>query len=430
MGKSLLGVAGISLAVALASSEAVADGVSDERLSQDFFASSFEHRAATQLINSQLSSGYFPYDYSFVDGSQSSMDPMEGFNLVRQAAAAFGLAQYHAAFQSDESRSAVERFLHTAEKHSLSIGKASLQDFLEQKGVYNRWQLWGPLRQPLYAAGLLFAREGRGQVLSVAGDYELAWTGATALSLLTAVSYYRATGDPRFNSAIEHWKKGLLALHVRGRGFRVAPHYMSETAYFNGESWLALAEYTAVFPQDADTAEILNHIDDYMIDRYGGKPDKYFYTWGTMAAAARANSTQNPRFVDFAMRLARDLLKEPEIVAIEGDNSCDLVEGLATFVVLMRKLGRKDDPLLSVARNTIATLMTTNRQLQVEDSSSLAWSVPPQQIPALDHYQGAFVLSFNEPIMRIDLTMHCLNAALLIAPIEQEATRESLRLAD
>lgn len=81
---------------------------------------------------------------------------MEGFNLVRQAAAAFGLAQYHAAFQSDESRSAVERFLHTAEKHSLSIGKASLQDFL-----------------------------------------------------------------------------GLLALHVSGRRFRVATHYMSETAQFN-----------------------------------------------------------------------------------------------------------------------------------------------------------------------------------------------------
>tara|TARA_B110000503_G_C6823099_1_gene279709 strand:- start:249 stop:443 length:195 start_codon:yes stop_codon:yes gene_type:complete len=51
-----------------------------------------------------------------------------------------------------------------------------------------------------------------------------------------------------------------------------------------GESWLALAEYTAVFQQDADTAEIRNQIDDYMIDRYGGKTDKYFYTWGTMGA--------------------------------------------------------------------------------------------------------------------------------------------------
>jgi len=57
MGTSLLGVAGISLAVALVSSKTIADGVSDELLSQDFFASSFEHRAATQLINSQLPSG-------------------------------------------------------------------------------------------------------------------------------------------------------------------------------------------------------------------------------------------------------------------------------------------------------------------------------------------------------------------------------------
>ena len=36
MGKSLLGVAGISLAVALVSSKTIADGVSDELLSQDF----------------------------------------------------------------------------------------------------------------------------------------------------------------------------------------------------------------------------------------------------------------------------------------------------------------------------------------------------------------------------------------------------------
>ncbi len=238
------------------------------------------HGAAGQLVRSQLPTGFFPYDFNFSTGAQSAMEPMEGFNLVRQTGAAFGLAEYHLAFPQKHTQHALENFLQQVSAYSLPIGKSLPQQLLEKSGLYNRWQLWRPLRKPLYAAGLLFSKNGDGKVVAVDGDYERAWSGATALSLLAAVKYYSGTGDTQFNDDIQFWKNGLYALHVPGRGFREAPHYLTESAYVNGEAWLALAEYLRVFPEDLEARSFLQALDNYLIEQYGGKANSAFLQLG------------------------------------------------------------------------------------------------------------------------------------------------------
>lgn len=364
--------------------------------------------AVAQLVRSQLPSGFFPYDFNFSNGVQSDMGNVDGVNLVRQTAAAFSLAEYHATFPAQHTRKSLERFLKHVRSSSVPIGKGPLQRLLEQLRLYNRWQLWQHLREPFYDMGLLFSKEGKGRLVSVDGDYERAWPGATALSLIAAIKYYRSTNETQFNQAIQWWKDGLFALHVPGRGFREAPHYLSESAYANGQAWLALAEYVATFPMDEDARLFLDRLDDYILEQYSKKPDKRFYHWGTMAASVRAADTGDSRFAAFMVELATSYIEE--LRQPKETNSCPSVEGLATFVVFMTNQGRGNESVVSQAIHIIETLMAVNRKLQISANSVNVLDVEENYLYALDKYRGAFLLSLREPVMQVDLTGHCLDA--------------------
>jgi hypothetical protein len=370
------------------------------------------HSAAGVLIRTQLPSGFFPYDFNFSTGAQSDMAHMEGFNLVRQTGAAFSLAEYHSAFPDKDSQYALEKFLRQVSNSSLPIGKGATQQLLENSGLYNRWQLWRPLRNPLYRAGLLFSKRGDGKVVAVDGDYERAWSGATALSLLTAVKYYSETGNKQFNDDIQFWKTGLYALHVTGRGFREAPHYLTESAYVNGEAWLALAEYLRVFPDDVEARNFLQKLDNYLIEKYGGEANNHFYSWGTMAAAVRARDVGDPKFLDFVVKLAALNLDEKEKKPTENANSCASVEGLVTFVDLMGEQGRNNEATATRSARLMEQLMEVNNDLQLGARSAEILQIDEKYLSKLNDYEGAFILSLQEPLMQVDLTQHCLNALL------------------
>jgi hypothetical protein len=370
------------------------------------------HRAAEQLARCQLRSGFFPYDFNFSSGAHSDMVHVDGFNLVRQTTAGFSLAEYHSAFPGKKIQYVLEKFLRHVSDSSVRIGKSGSQEWLEKSGLFNRWQLWEVLRKPLYAAGLLFSKSGDGKVVAVDGDYERAWLGATALSLLTAVKYTSVSGDPQFKDEIQFWKKGLVALHVPGRGFREAPHYLTESPYVNGQAWLALAEYDRVFPEDTQTREFLEMLDDYLIDKYSAEPNTRFYSWGTMAAAVRARVTGRARFVDFTVKLAALNLQEHEQKIADNANTCDSVEGLVTFVQLMEELGHNNEPTATRTLHLIKQLMDVNNTLQIDAKSAQTLQVGEKYLSQLNEYRGAFVLSSQQPIMQVDLTGHCLNALL------------------
>lgn len=370
------------------------------------------HSAVAQLNRSQLSSGFFPYDYDFISGNSTDMAEIDGVNLVRQAGGAFVLGEYLEACIHQPTTQTLTTFIEKAVSRSLPISKGYLQRGLEWLGLYNRWQIWVPLREPLYRSGLLFSTEGEALLVTVHEDYESAWPGATALTLIAALKYRRATTDRQFDEMITRWKNGLLALKVPGRGFREAPHYLSESPYVNGEGWLAIAEYSRIFPEDDNANQILLELDKYILQKYGDGGNSRFYHWGTMAAVVRSDMSQDGRFDDFIYRLTEHYLNTEEQKEYPIVNRCSAVEGLATFVAFMNNRGLRTDPLVLRARKFIALTMAANRQLQVDAKFAASLANGEKHLSALDRYQGAFVKSLDDPVMRVDYTQHCINAML------------------
>jgi len=369
------------------------------------------HRAAAQLIRSQLPSGFFPYDFNFATGEESDMESISGENLVRQSGAAFGLSEYLLGQDSQEVRAALAKFLSQSADRSLPISRGWLQAILEGIGLYNRWQLWETLRTPLNELGLLYSPDGNARLVAVHDSYELALPGATAFTLLAALNYRQATGDRQFDDEILAWREGLRVLKVPRRGFREAPHYLSESTYANGESWLAFATYARAFPEDESTTRLVQELDSYMMAKYGDEHNPRFYHWGTMAAAVRWETTQDTRFYNFLHKLTQSMLQRVG-ASFPKANSCASIEGLATYLAAMKDSPPDTKLQRAGAREFIYRAMWANRKLQLDENSAVDLDIDQQYRPQLQAYSGAFVRSPKEPIMQVDYTQHCLSALL------------------
>jgi hypothetical protein len=171
------------------------------------------------------------------------------------------------------------------------------------------------------------------------------------------------------------------------------------------------------FPADKDALVFLEQLDDYLLKKYSEKPNSLFYSWGVMAAAVRAKSTRDRRFVAFMVELTKLYLEkdnkpiiEEEKEPLEEFNSCASVEGLATFVGMMKNQGREQEPIVLQVVNTIERLMTANRKLQIDAQLVNVLDAEPKYISKLHDYRGAFILSVQDPLMQIDLTAHCISS--------------------
>lgn len=370
------------------------------------------HRAANQLIDTQLASGFFPYDFNFASGVQSDTTNPKGYHLVRQAGAAFVLGEYLERYDKAEARNTLVRYLERASSNSIPVSKGAIQKLLERLRLYNRWRFWEFAREPLNNLGLLFKPEGEAMLVSIANDYERAWLGTTALSLIAAVKYYQATKDGRFNQNILAWKDGLITLRVPGRGFREAPHYLSEAHYFNGESWLALAEYVVAFPDDEAVSKLLVALDEYMIERYSMRENMHFFSWGMMAAWVRFKSTGDPRLGELMQSLAGFFFRYHEKLSASAINTCAENEGVVTFVHYMSERNQLSDPLALKAIEFVDRQMAVNRQLQIDRDLVQRLPNGTEFREQLNKYRGAFIGSLERPLMQVDLTQHCLNALM------------------
>jgi len=369
--------------------------------------------AVDQLLRTQFDSGFFPYDFNFTNGEYTSMEDISGVNLVRQTGAIFSVANVIEQNRNEEIEQAIGRFLAMTAQESIPISKGFIQGLLESSGLYNRWQIWKPLRKPLYKAGLLFTDEGPSLLVTTGKDYERAYPGATALTLIAAIKYRNTTGDHQFDAEIIHWKDGLLELMVDGRGFREAPHYLSESEYVNGEAWLALAQYINSFPDDAETRSVIYELEDYYFNEYSLRPRIRFYSWGMMAINARYNTSHDVRYINFAREMTEWFFSAEENYAHPDFNSCALIEGVATFVNLMHMSGQPPDELTGSAQNYVDQEIAHIKQLQIDDNFLTRLNLDEKYHSEASQFIGGFILSKESPLMQVDLTGHCINALLL-----------------
>lgn len=372
--------------------------------------------AVEQLRESQLPSGLIPYQFNFLEDRSSEADEIPFANLARQAGTAASLAVYARQTGHERTLASIRSTLEAFGRLSLPIGKGHVQSALEGTRLLSLPFLRVTLRRTLNRLGLVYDASGDGKVLSPDGDYENAWLGTTALALLTEIHYFLASGDDSFAELRRAWLRGLLALRVPGRGFRELPHVLNESPYANGEAWLAIAHYVEASKNDQAATSTLEDIDDYLIDKYSRHFSPRFYQWGTMAAAVRAKSTSDPKFLQFIEDQAKTYLDRIPPEETADFNSCAGIEGLATAAGVMEARGAGDQALLERIKDRIALEMAKNRSLQIQPGQerldlgggAYLWS------PRLPEYAGAFLNARYSPVTRIDTSAHCLSALLIM----------------
>jgi len=369
--------------------------------------------AAHQLAGAQLSSGLLDFDIDFLAGQgigSGDTDIERTAFIARQADAAYVLGKYLARSRDTSVSAAVQRLIMTLGSLSLPVGSSTTQRWLESARLLSMPIGRYKLRAILERLGLLYQPTGKGRLLSYEGNYATAWAGNTALALLAELEYFRATSTD-FAELRLSWLEGLRTLHVPGRGFREYPGSIEEGAYANGETWLALATYAALFPAEKTASALVSEYDDYVMDKYSAEPDRQFYSWGTMAAAQRLATTSDSKFAEFIEAQANHFVDQKFPAAQRRENTCALVEGLAAAAGVLAK--RDGDRLLLRRLTTrIDREMAKNRALQIPtgtirlDYSGGAFFHSTD----LAGYAGAYLTGGGNLYARIDITAHCLSA--------------------
>ena len=362
--------------------------------------------AVDWLIGSQLPSGLFRYGFDFLAGV-----PLQEDNIVRQVGIVYFLAEFYLHSGDESVRSAIQTGLSGAGMRSVPIGKRTLQSLLERTGVLSLPAGRFKLRAALDRLGLLYRPDGDGKVVTADRTYATAFTGTTALALLAELQYSQASGDHRFAQLRSAWLKGLLTLYIPRHGFRLSPTSIDEADYFNGEAWLALAYYQTLFPRDPAIESILPALDGYLMARYGEEASPRFYHWGTMAAATRFAATSDASFLNFIRRQAELALNARWWKAVARYNTCAVMEGLVTAVVVLESADGGRQALTQRLRERIRDEMEKNRRLQISPRAERLQVGRDTYLasPKLKEYVGAFLEGPSLPYARIDYTGHCLS---------------------
>jgi hypothetical protein len=331
--------------------------------------------AASYLVKAQLGSGFFRYEHDFLSGRASKKN-----NIVRQAGTTYALAEYLAQFPGAQVEAALQRAWQALATASISWGDGSL--------------------------------------VTVDGNPDKAKAGATALALLSLLM------DAKSPAAVERvlaagWLKGLLALQMPNGGFAARPDSTKQSAYSNGEIWLALARYAALYPEHAAAAAALQRADDFMIRNYGVSPEIGFFHWGVMAAAARYAHTGKQRFVDFIVQQTGIFLEQLRPRVKPDSNSCYSVEGLIEaaaainahggYPVLHRRIMERVER--EMEKNHRLQILPGQQRLTFGDQRFLV-------APELADYAGAFLNGRYRPQVRVDATQHCLSAMVKVFRIQ------------
>jgi hypothetical protein len=365
-------------------------------------------RAVSYTLSVQREDGLFLYDFDFLSAAPSGED-----NAVRQAGTLYALGEYLLHTGDERVAEALRRGLERMRTLSLPVGKSALQSALEPTGLYG---IQSPrLASWLLRAGLLYRPEGEGRVVAQAGEgYEDAWAGTTALALIAEVEYRRATGDERFAGARAAWRQALLDLIVPGSGVRASPARTARSAYFDGETWLALAIYHEAFPGDAAASQALSELEDELMAWYGGEGrHRHFFHWGGMASAVRFRTTRDARFERFAADLAAWYLDDVPLDETASHTTCSAIEGTASVLATLAGRGATD-PLVARLRERVTAELERNGGFQIrpgQDRMPLAKG-GLLVAPVLAEHAGAILAGRYRAYTRIDLTQHCISGIL------------------
>lgn len=362
---------------------------------------------------SQKSSGFFVYGFDFLEDVESEKETMSAANLVRQAYTGAVLADYQLLTRDVRAREPLRKLLEALRGHSLPIGQSALQTLVAESRLLSLPAGRYKLHAALERFGLLHEKQGAGLVPSPSGDYAQVHTGATALALLAEVRYSKATGDASFADGRRAWLEALIGLRIPGVGFRRGPTSIDNTPYYDGEAWLALAEYNRAFPLDLRAAAALADADADLLRSYGSAFRLDFFHWGTMAASARYRDTRDPRFLQFVTEQMSAFL--PRKAKADNDNNCALLEGAADGLAALVAGGAGAGDLANRARAWIAREMDKAERLQIKPGQrGLDFANARVIAPRMSEFAGDFLAGVYQSKTQVDLSAHCVSAMIKV----------------
>ena len=366
--------------------------------------------AVNHWLAVQKSSGFMPYGYDFLKNEESEPKTMSAANLTRQAFTGAVLADYYALTKDQRARPVIQRFLRAFGRYSLPIGKSRVQTLVEKTHLlsmpFGRYKIHATLNR----LGLLYETSGPGKVLSPTTDYSKAHTGAVALALLTELRYSLTSGDNSFAELRHAWLEGLIGFRIPGDGFRQFPTSIDTTPYYDGEAWLALAQYHSAFPQDQRVSELLTDVDDALIKKYGGEFKIDFFHWGAMAAAARYADTREKAFLDFIKAQMRAFLDRNKD-QVNNNNTCASIEGVTDALSALLSAGEGGSELAERGGSWVATEMRKVEQLQIQPGQKeLVFSNSRVIAPRMQEFTGSFRSGIYAANTQVDFTAHCVSA--------------------
>ncbi|MGA7180742.1 MAG: hypothetical protein WBX11_14315 [Thiobacillaceae bacterium] len=366
--------------------------------------------AVNRWLAVQKPSGLLPYGFDFLENEESEPNTLSAANLTRQTGTAAVLADYYTLTNDQRARPAIRQFIQAFGRYSLPIGKSRVQALVERAHLlsmpFGRYKIQATLNR----FGLLYETEGAGKVLSPSGDYSKAYAGTVALALLTELRYSQTSGDNSFANLRHAWLEGLIGLRIPGDGFRQFPTSIDTTPYYDGEAWLALAQYHRAFPQDQHVSELLTDVDDALIEKYRGEFKIAFFSWGAMVAAARFADTKERKFLDFIKAQTSTFLDRKKD-HVDNDNTCASVEGVADALGSLLNAGEGGSELATRAREWVATEMRKVKQLQIQPGQKeLIFSTARIIAPRMQEFTGSFRGGVYAANTQVDLTAHCVSA--------------------
>jgi hypothetical protein len=366
--------------------------------------------------------GFLPYGFDFLSGQRTD-DPTSSGYILRQAGTFWGWIRYYRYSADPRDREPTRDALALLGQHSLPIGKSRLQAWFEATRILSVPAGRLTLTSALQRLGLLYDPVGPGKVVSADGQYATAWSGATALALLTELAYRQATGDDGFAALRAAWRDGLLALRIPGGGFRESPASIEDSDYFNGEAWLALAVYADVFRDDEAVSRVLDDLDHHLMERYARKPSSTFFQWGAMAAAQRWRTTHDARFVEYLKHQADVFTQRFSRQIEEHDNACAPMEGLAVMQGVFMESGEERSDLAVRVAGLLdrEAAKLPKFQLQRGQTQMTFGGGATLVAPRLADFPGAFLFDAHRPVTRVDAALHCLSALMLMNDNEQRA---------
>lgn len=326
--------------------------------------------AGRHLYARQTEEGRFLYQFDFLAGRF-----IPGDNIVRQTGGGWVLAMLWDATRADSWRLPVTRAI----------------AYYKQKSA------------PL----------GDGLIVSEDGTTKNGRAGATALALLTGLYAWAVDPDTVAESDLQSWLHGLQALQLPEGGFQTLPGTGEQEPYADGESWLALARYVDLFPNDARAQSMLERADRQLMSYYTANPTTQFSHWGLMAASQRLVTTGDKRFAEFLRKYVKIFVEEQRPEIAKGHNTCTIVEGLSAAIGALQAVDGDSELVTRLFARNQAEL-ENNLGLQVrEGQNEITLGQERYYHDAkIGNFAGGFLDSGQSLQMRIDSTQHCLSALI------------------